>query len=88
VGFDGTPGNLELFGNFPVVATLQQQLGDLLLARSEPDSLPLHEYLSPSKISNGLDAQTSRQRYSPFDQEGTTSDGPILQKFIACGVPR
>jgi hypothetical protein len=37
VGFDGAAGHLELAGNLGIVTTLQQQLHDLLFARSEPD---------------------------------------------------
>jgi hypothetical protein len=35
VCLDGTPGHFELFGNLGVVATLQQQFGNLLLTRSQ-----------------------------------------------------
>jgi len=45
MGFHGSPRHFELAGNFGVVASLQQQLYDLLFARTEPNSLLLHPTL-------------------------------------------
>jgi hypothetical protein len=57
MGLDGAPCHLELLGDFCVVAALQQQIGDLLLARGEPNKRFLHR--SPWK-SNGLPQATLR----------------------------
>jgi len=37
VGLHGSPGHLELAGNFSVVAALQEQLDNLLFPRSQPN---------------------------------------------------
>jgi hypothetical protein len=37
MSFDGSAGHLELAGNLGVVTPLQQQLHNLLFARSKPD---------------------------------------------------
>ena len=36
------PGHLELSGNLRIVATLKQQLGDLLFARTQPNRALVH----------------------------------------------
>jgi hypothetical protein len=36
------PGHLELSGNFGIVATLKQQFGDLLFARTQPNRAFVH----------------------------------------------
>jgi len=38
----GTPGHVELAGDFGVVASLQEQFDDLLLSRTQPNGLLLH----------------------------------------------
>jgi hypothetical protein len=40
----GSPRHVQLAGNFSIVATLQQQLDDLLFARTQPNSLLLHRF--------------------------------------------
>jgi hypothetical protein len=35
VGFDGSPSHLELFRNLLVVTALEQQIGNLFLARTQ-----------------------------------------------------
>jgi len=42
MSFHGSPRHLELSGNFGVVATLQEQLDNLLFAWTEPNSLLHH----------------------------------------------
>jgi hypothetical protein len=42
MSFHSTPGHFELAGDLGVVASLQQQIDDLLFARTEPNSLLLH----------------------------------------------
>jgi len=44
VGFHGTAGHVQLFGNFRVVTALEQQLGDLLFPWAQLDKLFLHIY--------------------------------------------
>jgi len=45
MSFHGTPCHVELGGYLGVVASLQQQVHDLLFARTEPNSLLLHPIL-------------------------------------------
>lgn len=45
MSFHGTPRHVELRGYLGVVASLQQQVDDLLFARTEPHSLLLHPIL-------------------------------------------
>ena len=45
MSFHGTPRHVELGGDLGVVASLQQQVYDLLFARTEPNSLLLHPIL-------------------------------------------
>jgi hypothetical protein len=40
--FDRAPRNVQLFPDFLVITSLKQKLGNLLLARSQPDKLFLH----------------------------------------------
>jgi hypothetical protein len=42
VRFHGAPGHLELSRNLGIVATLQQQFGDLLFARTQPNRALVH----------------------------------------------
>lgn len=42
MGFHGSPSHIELSGNLGVVATLQEQVDDLLFAGTQPNSLFLH----------------------------------------------
>jgi hypothetical protein len=42
VRFHGAPGHLELSRNLGIVATLQQQFGDLLFARTQPNGALVH----------------------------------------------
>jgi len=42
VGFYGSPGHFQLPGNFGVVTTLQEEVDDLLFARTQPNGLLLH----------------------------------------------
>ena len=42
MSFDGSAGHLQLFGNFGVVTTLQEQFYDLLFARTQANWLFLH----------------------------------------------
>jgi len=42
VRFHRAPGHLELSGNLRIVATLQQQFGDLLFARTQPNGAIVH----------------------------------------------
>jgi hypothetical protein len=39
---DGSPRHVQLLGDFGVVAALQKQLNNLLLARSQPNGLVSH----------------------------------------------
>jgi len=39
----GTPGHIELAGDFGIVASLQKQFDNLLFARPQPNSLVLHQ---------------------------------------------
>ena len=39
---DRTPSHIELFGNLGIVAALQKQLRDLLIASSQPDPVKIH----------------------------------------------
>jgi hypothetical protein len=56
MSFHGTPCHVELSGDLGVVASLQQQVYDLLFARTEPNSLFLHpilpfcEFASPGQV--------------------------------------
>jgi len=43
VGFHGPPRHFELAGDFGVVAPLQEQFDDLLLARTQSNGLLLHQ---------------------------------------------
>jgi hypothetical protein len=45
VGLHSSTCHLELAGNLGVVASLQEQFNDLLLARTEPDDLLVHPSL-------------------------------------------
>jgi len=45
MSFHGTPCHIELAGDFGVIASLQQQVYDLLFARTEPNSLLFHSIL-------------------------------------------
>ena len=47
MSFHGSPCHIELGGNFGVVAALQKQVNDLLLAWTEPNGLLFHS-ISPS----------------------------------------
>jgi hypothetical protein len=42
VRFHRAPGHLELSRNLRIVATLKQQFGDLLLARTQPNGVLVH----------------------------------------------
>jgi hypothetical protein len=42
MGLDGSPSHLELAGNLVIVATLQEQLDDLLLSMAQTDGLFAH----------------------------------------------
>jgi hypothetical protein len=42
VGLDGTPRHFQFAGNFGIVTTLQQEVGDLLLSRTQANSLLRH----------------------------------------------
>jgi hypothetical protein len=42
VRFDRAPGHLELSGNLRIVATLKQQFGNLLFARTQPNGAFVH----------------------------------------------
>ena len=45
MSFHSTPCHIELGGNFGVIASLQEQVYDLLFARTEPNSLLFHPIL-------------------------------------------
>jgi hypothetical protein len=45
MSFHGSPCHVELAGDFGVVASLQEQVYDLLFARTEPNSLLFHPIL-------------------------------------------
>jgi hypothetical protein len=45
MSFHGSPRHVELAGYFGVVASLQQQLDDLLFAWTEPNGLLFHPIL-------------------------------------------
>ena len=42
MGLDSTPRHFQFAGNFSVVTTLQQEVGDLLLSRTQANSLLRH----------------------------------------------
>ena len=42
MGLDGTPRHFQFAGNFGIVTTLQQEVGDLLLSRTQANSLLRH----------------------------------------------
>jgi len=46
VRFYRSPRHLQLAGDFSIVTALQEQLYDLLFARSQPDGLLCHSLLS------------------------------------------
>ncbi|HXW89823.1 MAG TPA: hypothetical protein VEK33_04685 [Terriglobales bacterium] len=46
MGLDGAPGHVQLFGNFRIVATFEQQIGDLLLAWTQVNGLDFHDLSS------------------------------------------
>jgi hypothetical protein len=52
VRLDRASGHLELRGNFSIVTALQQQLGDLLFPRAQPNRLFLHVDSFPRVNSN------------------------------------
>ena len=45
MSFHGTPCHVELGSDFGVIASLQEQVYDLLFARTEPNSLLFHPIL-------------------------------------------
>jgi len=47
MSFYGSARHLELTGNFGVVTTLQEQLNDLLFARTQPNGLFFHDLTPP-----------------------------------------
>lgn len=60
MGFYRSPRHIQLGGNLGIVTTLQEQVNDLLFARTEPNSLFLHLvppfcYCLPNRLSSFVD---------------------------------
>ena len=66
---DRTPSHIELFGNLGIVAALQKQLRDLLIASSQPDPVKIHAVPFPFELLLDSAASTAHDRL-------TSSFGP------------
>jgi hypothetical protein len=99
VRFHGAPGHLELSRNLGIVATLQQQFGDLLFARTQPNGalvhfgFPLRFFTIQARFGQLL-IEVARARAPCGSPESllTSSYFGFLPKFkqavpgVACGV--
>jgi hypothetical protein len=94
MGFHGTPGHVELFGNFRIVTALEQQLGDLLFPRAQLDKLFRHIHSPGDEIIThavkGSFAQIPcwKRPSPPNPEKNGIRYGLGIQKFIAFALPR
>jgi len=75
--FDRAPRDIQLLADFFVVTSLQQKLGNLLLARSQPDKLFLHAISPIRSNANESIAMPAGQALSVIKK--TSHRGPPLE---------
>jgi len=93
MGFDRAPCHFQLLGDFFVIAALQQQICDLLLARSKTNELLRHDSspgfhgfsrLQSPKPPTGF---VLRPKHIKRCLSANSQAELVLSKFIALGMP-